>query len=749
MASPFYLFRKYQKAFLVVAGVLAMFIFVVADPLMSWLQSSGGGAGSRNAKTVVATWDGGSMNLQQLDRLSQRRYKISEFLRNLVGVAAGKIEQEGGTAIPPTLPDFRLQNTDPRSVQAGCVTTRMLADLAKKSDITVSKNAINHYLREWGLRRMGDADMANILQRVSLSDKSLFAGLQEMLMGNFYMSSYSLATRGIMPEERWQDWRRINERIAVEAAILPADNFLAAVPEPTETELKAFYDLHKDRIDGSEHMVMNARLPSPDPGFREPRRVKLQYLLASVDDWTQKMTEAVTETEIVDYYEQNKRVQFVKTSNSISTDGLFDEAEVVEAASEAVEGDQEGNADNSEEKAVEETTEEPVDEEAVQDSPASEEPQPAADESSQQLRRKNPFRLAAFQNNIEEPVEEPVEEESETEDSSTEEAEEPVEFVPIEKVREQIRRLLAEDKAFVELKKIVDRTYAGLQSAYNPYGFKVVSARAEEKEVPAPPAKLSDYIALATESGLASEETVLLSGQELAGTFVGKAVDAQTNREFVVQAMFGEQELYEPYRAIDQDGNSYIVCKVEDVPSRVPDFEEVKEAVLAAWKKQEASKLALAKAEELAELAKTSGDTVAIVARAQKYEVVTTDMFSWLTFGTTQADMQRGYRLGEAPPLESVDADFMTQAFKLKPDEKIALFNHDHSQAYVVQLSRREQTEDEMRQRFVAEANTWYGGRIMNSVRAGGAQRQLLGQLAEKSNLNLDKLEEILSKNSQ
>ena len=715
MASPFYLFRKYQKSFLVVAGVLAMFIFVLADPLMSWLQSaSGGGGGPRSAATVVATWDGGSLNVRQLDNLAQRRYKISQFLTTLVGSAAAILEQEGGSPLAPTLPDFRLQqDTDPRAIQVGCVTTRVLAELASQSGITVSDGVVNHYLREWGLRRMGDAQIATILGRLGMSDKMLFAGLRELMLGNFYINSYALATRGVMPEERWQDWKRINERIAVEAAVLPAEKFIAAMAEPTESQLQQFYELHKEKIEGIPQFVMGAQLPSPDPGFREPRRVRLQYLVANVDDATQRLLDTVTEAEIVDYYERNKRAQFIKTS-TISPGGLFDD---LAGETGAEETEAEGK---------------PTSETFVADSEAATEKGDSSVEDSG-----------------ESPGETSTETSAATSAATSAGEEEPVVYEPLEKVREQIRRSLAKDKAVVELQKIVDRTYASLQSAYNPYGFKVVSARTEANEIPAPPAELSDYIAIAKQTGLTSEETVLLSQMELAETYVGKAFDAQSRREFVVQSMFGDQELYEPYRAIDLDGNSYIVCKTADVPSSVPAFEVVRDRALTAWKEQEAAQSALAKAEDLAKKAGESSDTVTAAARAAGYETVTTDMFSWLTFGTTQAEMQRGPRLGDAPPLEAIGVDFMTKAFKLKPDEAIALLNHDRSVAYVVQLDRREQTEAEMRQQFLAEANNWYGGRVMNSARWGASQRQLLEQLSEQTGLNLDKLEEVLSGDSQ
>ncbi len=746
-----------------VAGVLAMFIFVVADPLMSWLQSSGGG-GQRSAGTVVATWEGGSLNVQQLNYLAQRRLKISEFLRGLYIKAATSVEQEGGTPLPPTLPNFIIENNNFAAVQANCVSTRVLAELAKKSSLSVSDDVVNHYLREWGLRRTDDAEISTLLDRVGLKDKTLFAGLRELLLGNFYMSSYSLAMGGVMPEERWQDWKRINERIAVEAAILPAEKFLADVPEPDETQLKAFYELHKDRIDGLYQAVMNTRLPSPDPGFREPRQVRLQYLLGSVDDWTHKLLDTVTESEIADYYERNKRTQFVKTSTSTSAAGLFDDEEEESPDDKTTTDEAPDDASNektTDEEAMEDESADAQPSEESEDSaepaaetPATESVEPAtesveapAENESSHLPRQSPFRLAALQTEAEEEEEEAGEET--TAEEQADETEAPLNFEPLENVSDQIRRSLARDKAVVALQKVISRTYASLQSAYNPYGFEVVSARTEEKEIPAPPSKLSDYKSIATKTGLASEETVLLSELALSETFVGRAFDAQSRSQFVRQGMFGDQELYEPYHAIDLDGNSYIVCKVEDIASRVPEFDEVRDMVLAAWKKQEAAKLALAKAEELAKQAETSGDTVATVARAQSYNVVTTDMFSWLTFGTTQAELRRGPRLGEAPPLESVGVEFMTKAFELEPDQKIALLNHDHSYAYVVQLDRREQTKSEMQQRFLVEANNWYGGRVMNSVRAGASQRQLLGQLSEQAGLNLDKLEEFLIKDSQ
>ncbi len=799
MASPFYLFRKYQRAFIAIAAVVAMFIFVVADPLMSWLQSSGGG-GQRSGKMVVASWDGGEVSLFQLDRLTQRRFRISQFLQTMVGRAAQKIESEGGTALPPNLPDFRIRNNTAQAIQQDCVLTQVFADLAKDSGISVSDAFINHFLKEWGLGKTSDAEIAELLRYVGLTDKVLFAGLRDLLLRHFYTSSLAFATAGALPEERWQDWKRINERIVVEAAVLPVDKFISEVPQPTETELKQFFDEHKDQIGGLLDSVNGALLPSPTPGFREPRQVKIQYLVANVDDKAQELLDSVTDEEIADYYERNKRTMFVNTSPSssptTSAEGLFDDdmQDEESAPDQESPSDEESTASGESEEGEPESepdAESGDAEDLIETSPEQSTESPS-DQDSGQAATKSPFRLVAIQNEAEETDEtdetevtadeadaeedqttadqttpdqseadaaESTEEASSTADSEddvtepaadADDQEEPVEYEPLENVEDQIRRSLAVDKAVVELQEIADKTYGDLQAAYNPYGFEVVSARTEDREIPAPPSELADYKAIATATGLVSEETVLRSQKELSETFVGRAVDAQTRTKLVHQVMFGDIDLYEPLRAVDLAGNTYIVCKTEDKPSRVPEFEEVEDAVTTAWKKAEAAKLAMAKAEELAKAADESGDTVAVVAGKEDFEVVTTDAFSWLTFGTTQAEMQRGPRLGEAPPLESVGIDFMTKAFELQPDQKSAVMNHDESAAYVIQLDRRERTEEEMKQQFLSDSvNGWFGGQMMEYVRREVSQRQFQAKLSDEINLNIDNLREILSDNSQ
>ncbi len=801
MAHPFRYFRKHQKAFMAAAVVVAMFVFVIGDQITAMIGQGGGGP---DPKEVVASWDGGKLTSMELDVLTQRRYFVSQFLDRLRMEGARRLIEQGGTPMLPSVPDFVLSpNSSPRDVQVGVVTTRVLADQAKKAGMSISDDVINHFLKETSFRRVSDEEMKMLMQGIrgganvrGLEDQ-LFAGLRELLLGNTYFGSFSSYTRpelaerlpvlpDNLPEQRWQDWKRINDRIAVEAATIPVSDFVKDVPDPSEAELRAFYEEFKNNESHPPHQVLGAILPSADPGFKEMRKVKLNYLLGDVNAWSEKYRDTITADEIADYYERNKRTQFVKTDGSTPSfdEGLFDTKpaeETVETEESATEENPEGDV-NETAVTEETTTEETPAEETTPPAEKSTPPAAPADEDSSSVERSKTFQFAAFQLNAEaeeaaeaadeaeveeaaeeivdaeetvaaeEAVEEATEALEETDAAAAEEAaeedadEDKTEYIPLDEVRDSIRNKLATDKAVVELKKVMDRIYGELQTEYNPYGFAVVTARSEKKEIPAPPAALTNLKERAKETGLTSEETVLLTQRELADTFVGKAIDVQTQSELVIQAAFDDLQLYEPMLATDLDGNLFLVTKVEDIPEKIPAFDDIKDEVLQAWKLREASQLALKKAEEFAAEAQKKGDTLSTFFIGKPYEVTTTDLFSWLSFGTTPAEMQRGARLGDAPPLSAVGPDFMTKAFELKDDEVAALLNYDQTNAYIFRVDRRESTPEELKALFLKEANSWYGGRVMMGARWQYQQRQLIAELMDRAGLDMEKLDTFLSR---
>jgi|GEM_PF-1611039 len=859
MASPFHYFRKHQKPLIAAAAVLCMIIFVFSDALVGLIRSAASGSGAgRSAKSIVATWDGGSLNVRDLAILRSRRYFLSEFLRRLEITGAQRVIADGGTPTKPAIPEFILpENTSARAVEMSVVTARIFADLAIRMGIRVSDEVMNRYLREAGFRRVGGSEIVTMLKGFRVADRQatanvLFAALRDNLLAHTYQSGTTFASQTILPEQRWEDWRRVNDRIALEAAILPSQAMIAAVPEPSDAEVRAFYEEFKDREGGRLLNVMGAELPSPDPGFAQPRKVRLHYLVGDVFRWSEKLQETITDAEIEDYYQHNKRTQFVQKDTGLEEssapaqsaptkpaptesggDRATTESSTIElgrgepdatnpstggesarktppetetpasksskppkteagtdvpAGDETTEGDAETNKTGSlpsqspfrlvalqagaasgtgeahqgvpkDEKTVvaasgDKTEGTPSDEKASGDEKAgsdeetsSEEKAGGEEDTGKDRRADGDEKAGAEKADAEIPKGLPVAQNAGGAGkpgmtSDAKDAEDTVKYQPLAEVRDQIRRQLATEKAVQQLKTTVDRLFTRMRATYNPYGEQRAIAKAQGSKMPAPPKQLASLTNLAKEYGLIYEHTPLLSRVQLAReSLVGKAMDAQTGRASVTQRMLGKQDLYDPLLAKDIDGNWYVVIKVEDVPRHVPKFDEIRDQVLAAWKARQASKRALEKAEGWATEVLASNESFGDFFRAKqladhsKVEIVTTDLFSWLTFGATPAEMQRGPRLGEAPPLVAVGPNFMTKAFEIKKGEVKVLQNYDRSQAYVARLHQRQRSEEELHKLFLTEANSWFGARFATTARWQQFQRQVFDQLTKRVGL--------------
>src|SRR6185312_3697668 len=85
MASPFRIFRKYQKTVLVIAGVVCMFVFVIGDSLVAYLTGARNArAGDeRDARAVAVHWNGGRLTNRDLNELVFRRRILNGFLKQV------------------------------------------------------------------------------------------------------------------------------------------------------------------------------------------------------------------------------------------------------------------------------------------------------------------------------------------------------------------------------------------------------------------------------------------------------------------------------------------------------------------------------------------------------------------------------------------------------------------------------------------------------------------------------------------
>ncbi|MEM8865462.1 MAG: hypothetical protein AAGF31_07930 [Planctomycetota bacterium] len=786
--SPFDIFRKNTGLMMVILCALLMFAFVVADPLM---QMAGSGRGSFvNANETAVSWDGGEMTEQELAQLVGRRQVLAAFLEQVLRIGYQTALLEGAVDPRPIVQPLSLPSTPEQGVEQDVVITKIYADAARDAGIVVSDETISQYLTDLGFGKVSKEQMRAMLRDMGGGQRGLTINyvielLRDAMLARNYDRSYFYTSSTTMPQQRWEDWLRVNDRVIVEAAALRATDFLSQVEEPTDAELAAFYEEYKDAIP-SPVRVDNVELPNPNPAFATPRRVVLQYAKLPLEQEADRLIDTVTEEEIAKFYEENKE-RYIRTDDLSSSDGLeAAPADTDETSSEEEEDSDASNAETTDDADAAEENE-PASEGEAGDAPE-------ADESSS-LEPRSPFRLAAYQ-----PADETAESSDSGEgatdsesadasdDSSAEDSlfgsdeaavgddasagdasdssdtdapadsgeEEPVAYQTLDEVREEIRQTLAEAKVIDQLPARMEEIVAPLKRAYDDYFIKVIDAEdkaeqsGEEVELPEPPAELLELEKLAEANDLEFAETADLTVFEMRESGIGATRDftrsvPQTGEPMPLWGrVFGDSgiELYEPVLTYDVTFdrnrnafpiNGYIVIKTEDKPRNTPTLDEIKPDVVRAWKLNKAADLALARAEEIAKEA--SGEGLALkdfLAGKESIQVDETDPFSYLASGQYSPTARRiPLRLSQPEPIEAPGPDFMKTVFELKPNEIGAVLNHDRSVAYVVRLVQHMASRSELRSDFLSIGDIQYGlyGFDQRYIReaTGARVRELLG----------------------
>ena len=825
MASPFRHFRKYTGLMMALLGALLMFAFVVAEPLMQYMGSAAGGP-SGGSNEVVVTWDGGQFTDDELKGLVQRRQILSAFLQQVEQMGVVTAFQQGNVDPRPIVTRLRLPSTMEEGVERDVVNTRIFADAAREAGIVVSDATIRQYLTDLGLGKVSKSQMRTLLKGMSggqrgVSIDFIFDLLRDAMLARNFDQSFLFTSATIMPQQRWRDWRRVNDRIIVEAAEVPVRNYLSEVEDPTDAELEAFFDEFKanqplaDRVNGVE-------LPSATPAFAQPQRVVLQYAKADLLSQVDALLDDVTEEEIAAYYEENKN-QFIRSDALLGDDEPMEDEDADSEGTDEAEGDGASDDGASDDEAPEEgaaadaapdsSTSEPAEPDAGSsdagssdagssdtdssdtDSSDAEAAQPDESDAGS-FNRRSPFRFVALQEpegdaaaaedasadapagdgqGGDTPAEEPASDKDDsptdrlfddidpdaadepmqdsTDDESASDAgeeQEEVEYQPLDEVRDEIRRLIARQKAIGQQVSRMGELVSPLKVAYTKYSLARVDAEAElgeDQSKVKPPEVLKDLEGFSKERDLEFAETATLSFMELRDSSIGKsATPSRTNPRtgsplplyfvaFSADDRIGAR-LWEPVLAYDRDSNGYIVIKTSDTPYTVPKLEEVRAEVVRAWKMQKAAELAMEQAKEIAEKAEPQGLSLKdYLAGEPGVKVVLTDPFSWFTTGQfSPTSRQIPVRMSTPEPIVAAGNEFMKAAFELEAGKLGTAFNHDKSIAYVIRVVQHIDSEAELRSDFVSEGQLMH--RLYGFERP--YQQQIGAALVSDLRTNLD-----------
>lgn len=301
-------------------------------------------------------------------------------------------------------------------------------------------------------------------------------------------------------------------------------------------------------------------------------------------------------------------------------------------------------------------------------------------------------------------VQPPVSAEGASPQPSTSETSAPKEYIPLEKVREEIRTTLARQKAAREIEEILKRLEAQLGRYRDEkilYDLEVKQRRTTRRPEPQRP----DLRALAKENGLEYHQTGLLADFELQTTEIAEATTQ--GGVSVPELVFRRLPLFRPAVVRDLRGNQYLLWKVEEKEARVPDFSDpgMREKVLREWKVIQARQIARSEAEKLAAQARQAGKSLAeVFADRPELRVELSDPFSWLTTPLPLIFWyQEPPRISQVKGVDRPGEEFMRTVFRLKPGEIGVAMNHPQRVVYVIRLVESQPSEDILWQQFITD----------------------------------------------
>lgn len=708
MANPFRKFRKYQKRWLAGLGILVMISFVVLPVWMDTMSSN-----PTRDPVVVSTTRYGDLHEMQLQRLKTDRLVLKGFFEHL---AQSAMEAGGDGRGLMTVAQILGSGGEEEVVETWLMTNR-----AEELGIMVSDEEINQFLNDLtGQQGITPETFHQVMRYRQISENYLFNMLRHELLANRLQQMFGISRGAVTPAQRWDYYQRLNEKARIEVAPLPVESFVGQVPDPDEATLLAFFEQHKSQL---PHPA------SPEPGFREPQRIALEYFKANVD------AVEVSDAEIKEYYEKNKDAEFVReTLPEVKKDAPAAEEEKKEEAkaTEAKPTDEkpakpEAEMEKpapSEAKQPEKDAKQP-EKDAKQPEKKTEAKEPAkkeaAGDKTSSVKSASPFRLAAYQQAekkeetpkdgkpeaqpsepakkdipkpappAEAPKEEAKKPAAEKKAEKTQDAKpaaEPSKYIPLENVKGQIRARLAEEKIRAIFSRVQDRM-SQYQRELERYDIhRENKAKKDTLKAPEKP----DFKKLAEENNLAFKVTPLISPLEVNELDIGRSFVGP--RTPFVRYAFETLAKLRPETSQDIEGNHFLFWKTDQTAERVPEFTEpeIRERVLRVWKQVQARQLAEQKAKDLAAKAREANkpfkDVFANLSEKetglpQKITVRESAPFSWMTYGAFPAWM------AQAPPqISSITAvgakddkpgeeteivempgnDFMRRVFHLEED---------------------------------------------------------------------------------
>lgn len=261
---PFQVFRRHQRKMMAALAIFAMVAFSLDFSLFR-SQFSGG-----PQNTVVAELNGRRVYRSDVEEMKIERNRINRF----ISILANQPYQE------------HFGGIDTRSIVDALILEREADRLGIPADVELAK--------QW-LRRETNPPLSTELfdriYRQHFSGEVTEVGLLEELANQIRIRQviFLPGMPVVTPLDLYSTFKDQNEQVSVTAVAFPVQDFMKDVPEPSEGEVRAFFDKYRDVLPDAT---------SPTPGFKVPRRIQVEYVSADPLDLARSIQATLGDDEL-------------------------------------------------------------------------------------------------------------------------------------------------------------------------------------------------------------------------------------------------------------------------------------------------------------------------------------------------------------------------------------------------------------------------------------------------------------------
>lgn len=280
---------------MVVFGMVLMAIFGLGSVAM--LINNPGQVADPSANKVMVTWDGGKLKKGDLENLRIRHFQSGRFVNRLTAAASQARDGKFRSVAIPI--QWIPENTPVRQADQQVARTYILAERAKQAGIVVSDTMVNDYISLLhNLVDFSEGDIAQI-NREANGEYSDIVEIRSHLKIELAAQQYALLLGAglpsvISPTEAADYNSRMEKTVECTVLGLDVNDYLDKVTEkPTNAELKKIFE------EGRYRLVDPSGV---EPGFKQPKRVRINYVAADFEDFLNAEKLKITDKQVQDEY---------------------------------------------------------------------------------------------------------------------------------------------------------------------------------------------------------------------------------------------------------------------------------------------------------------------------------------------------------------------------------------------------------------------------------------------------------------